>query len=118
MLDQVLGRPSPTVRRTQIFLVLFFWIWRLYKGDGSGMGVGRPRRVTRRTPRDATYTRTWWRRVWAFLVARRSGPRWMTNINLRLSESSLSSSRGCDVQGRLALTQKNHLHPISLSLVP
>ncbi|BEJ16068.1 hypothetical protein CspHIS471_0506730 [Cutaneotrichosporon sp. HIS471] len=83
MLDHVFGRPSPTVRRTQIFLVLFFWVWRLYKGDGSAMVAGR-RRIARRPPRDVTYSRTWWRRVWAFLVARRSGPHWMSNINVRL----------------------------------
>ncbi|EIW69571.1 hypothetical protein TREMEDRAFT_30684 [Tremella mesenterica DSM 1558] len=35
MIDSLLGRPSPLLRRTQVFLVLFFWIWRLVKGDGG-----------------------------------------------------------------------------------
>ncbi|WVQ71557.1 hypothetical protein IAR50_001096 [Cryptococcus sp. DSM 104548] len=41
MIDHILGRPSPTLRRTQIWLILFFWTWRLYKGDGAPRPPGR-----------------------------------------------------------------------------
>lgn len=43
MIDQILGRPSPTLRRSQIFLILFFWVWRLYKGDGAQQTMISPR---------------------------------------------------------------------------
>lgn len=33
----------------------------------------------------STNSRTWWRRVWVFLVAKRSGFSWMTRLNQRLS---------------------------------
>lgn len=89
MLDHILGRPSPTIRRSEIFLVLFFWLWRLYKGDGSAMREGQIRR--RRVAYNpqlrsvAQHHKGWWRRVWAFLVARRTGFAWMTRMNERLS---------------------------------
>jgi hypothetical protein len=34
MIDHILGKPSPLWRRTQVFLVIFFWVFRLYIGDG------------------------------------------------------------------------------------
>ncbi|KAI5478891.1 hormone-sensitive lipase [Pseudohyphozyma bogoriensis] len=40
MLDQLYGRPSSSWKRTQVFLVLLFWISRLAKGNREG-----PRRV-------------------------------------------------------------------------
>ncbi|PLW17512.1 hypothetical protein PCANC_08016 [Puccinia coronata f. sp. avenae] len=36
MIDHLLGRPSPSWRRTQVILVLLFWAWRLRSGDPSG----------------------------------------------------------------------------------
>lgn len=97
MLDSILGRPSQTVRRTQVFLVVFFWVWRLYKGDGSAMGArptqtGRHRAVTsarvashQRSLRTVAQNKTWWRRIWTTLVGRTRGMPWMTNVNERLS---------------------------------
>jgi len=35
MIDHVLGKPSPLWKRAQVFLVIFFWGWRLYIGDGK-----------------------------------------------------------------------------------
>nr|ODN81222.1 hormone-sensitive lipase [Cryptococcus depauperatus CBS 7841] len=70
MIDQLLGRPSPKVRRTQIFLILFFWIWRLYKGDGA-TNI-RPRRAAfrlRSEPRRGKGSWVW--RLWVGLVGRR-----------------------------------------------
>lgn len=34
MIDHILGKPSPLWRRTQVFLVILFWVFRLYIGDG------------------------------------------------------------------------------------
>ncbi|WAR53364.1 hypothetical protein PtB15_2B795 [Puccinia triticina] len=36
MIDHLLGRPSPSWRRTQVILVLLFWAWRLRSGDPGG----------------------------------------------------------------------------------
>lgn len=33
MIDHILGRPSRSLRRAQVFLIIFFWSWRLYIGD-------------------------------------------------------------------------------------
>ncbi|KIJ67977.1 hypothetical protein HYDPIDRAFT_173697 [Hydnomerulius pinastri MD-312] len=33
MIDHLLGRPSPSWKRAQVFLVIFFWIWRLKSGN-------------------------------------------------------------------------------------
>ncbi|KAF8125003.1 Alpha/Beta hydrolase protein [Boletus edulis] len=33
MIDHLLGRPNPSWKRTQVFLVTFFWIWRLVYGN-------------------------------------------------------------------------------------
>ena len=93
MIDHVLGRPSPTLRRTQIFLVLFFWLWRLYKGDGA---AARPTRTSsapgvRPSPGigriTATRRKSWLLRFWVALVGKRVyGMSWMTKLNDRLSE--------------------------------
>ncbi|WVW83219.1 hypothetical protein I302_105237 [Kwoniella bestiolae CBS 10118] len=88
MIDHILGRPSPTLRRTQIFLVLFFWIWRLYKGDGaprpsltaSAIGPSTSQRVGGRGTREQ---RAWLARIWVKIVGRRM-VRWIGNVNERL----------------------------------
>lgn len=86
MIDQLLGRPSPTVRTSETYLVLFFWIWRLYKGSAVRVQSGRRHNVQRYNLAAVTRNQAWWRRVWSFLVARDSGKSWMTSINHRLSE--------------------------------
>ncbi|GFZ46234.1 hypothetical protein JCM24511_04481 [Saitozyma sp. JCM 24511] len=96
MLDQILGRPSPTIRRSQVFLVLFFCIWRLYKGDGS---VPHPhplqspsRTVSAAGPLPsgrisgaARKRRLWAWRIWVALVGRsRWSVGWADKLNARL----------------------------------
>lgn len=39
MIDHVFGKPSPTWKRAQVFLVISFWVWRLCAGDGKGAGL-------------------------------------------------------------------------------
>ncbi|KIM69024.1 hypothetical protein SCLCIDRAFT_103917 [Scleroderma citrinum Foug A] len=39
MIDYLLGRPSLSWKRTQVFLVIFFWIWRLTVGNPGGPRV-------------------------------------------------------------------------------
>lgn len=100
MIDHVLGRPSPAIRRTQIFLVLFFWVWRLYKGDGSHPTTPTPTlsaRASRPSGRiagpgglhEGLRRRKWLWRIWIALVGkRRFDFPWVRKINERLSESS------------------------------
>lgn len=38
MIDHIYGKPSPTWKRAQVFLVISFWVWRLSIGDGRGGG--------------------------------------------------------------------------------
>ncbi|KAF9010525.1 Alpha/Beta hydrolase protein [Cyathus striatus] len=33
MIDHLAGRPSPSWKRTQVFLVIFFWLWRIVRGN-------------------------------------------------------------------------------------
>ena len=82
MIDHILGRPSATVRRSQIFLVLFFFLWRLYKGRGppinslDGPFTARiPRRVRRRT---------WLWRLWIGFAGRSRGWKWVGKLNAKL----------------------------------
>ncbi|KAJ3759141.1 Alpha/Beta hydrolase protein [Lentinula raphanica] len=35
MIDHLVGRPNPSWKRAQVFLVIFFWLWRIIRG-GSG----------------------------------------------------------------------------------
>ncbi|OCF55305.1 hormone-sensitive lipase [Kwoniella mangroviensis CBS 10435] len=88
MIDHILGRPSPALRRTQIFLVLFFWIWRLYKGDGaprssltrSAISPSPSQRAQLRGPQNQ---RAWIARLWVKIVGRRM-VRWIGNMNEKL----------------------------------
>ncbi|KZV74437.1 alpha/beta-hydrolase [Peniophora sp. CONT] len=36
MIDHLVGRPSPSWKRLQVFFVLFFWTWRIVWGDARG----------------------------------------------------------------------------------
>ncbi|TFK44388.1 Alpha/Beta hydrolase protein [Crucibulum laeve] len=35
MIDHLVGRPSPSWKRTQVFLVIFFWLWRIVRGNAG-----------------------------------------------------------------------------------
>ncbi|KAH8814771.1 Alpha/Beta hydrolase protein [Flagelloscypha sp. PMI_526] len=47
MIDHLAGRPSPGWKRTQVFLVIFFWLWRIYAGDPNAPRILWSRRVNR-----------------------------------------------------------------------
>lgn len=106
MIDHVLGRPSPTLRRTQIFLVLFFWVWRLYKGDGA---VPRPSRTTtaagplpsgRAGGIRSRGRVSWLLKLWVTLVGKRGyGMGWIGRINQRMSERISGSITRCTLIG-------------------
>ncbi|KAH9948538.1 alpha/beta-hydrolase [Amylocystis lapponica] len=36
MIDHLFGSPSPSWKRTQVFLVIFFWSWRILRGNPDG----------------------------------------------------------------------------------
>ncbi|KAH9935329.1 Alpha/Beta hydrolase protein [Fomitopsis serialis] len=36
MIDHLLGRPSPSWKRVQVFLVIIFWVWRVLQGNPGG----------------------------------------------------------------------------------
>lgn len=97
MIDHILGRPSASLRRSQVFLVLFFWLWRLYKGDGAANLPTRTVNGLPATPSSAAgragstraqaLRRTWIRKLWIGLVGKsKFGVGWMNKINDRLSE--------------------------------
>ncbi|PPQ99438.1 hypothetical protein CVT24_005245 [Panaeolus cyanescens] len=35
MIDHLIGRPSPSWKRTQVFLVIIFWLWRIIRGNSG-----------------------------------------------------------------------------------
>ncbi|KAF8577110.1 alpha/beta-hydrolase [Ramaria rubella] len=47
MIDHLLGRPSVSWKRSQVFLVIFFWIWRLRSGNAEGPKLFWLRRISR-----------------------------------------------------------------------
>ncbi|EPS97754.1 hypothetical protein FOMPIDRAFT_37998, partial [Fomitopsis schrenkii] len=47
MIDHLLGRPSPSWKRVQVFLVIFFWVWRIVRGNPGGPRVLWLRRANR-----------------------------------------------------------------------
>lgn len=47
MLDHILGKPSPSWKRTQVFLVVLFWLTRLVRGDRNGPRVFWLRKASR-----------------------------------------------------------------------
>ncbi|KAI0091643.1 Alpha/Beta hydrolase protein [Irpex rosettiformis] len=47
MIDHLVGRPSPSWKRLQVFLVVIFWFWRILYGNPGGPRVLWLRRVNR-----------------------------------------------------------------------
>jgi hypothetical protein len=99
MIDQILGRPSRSLRRFQISVVLFFWIWRLYKGDGAHPPLAATGTSTAYSPLASAGARsglaavarrrkrTWLWRLWVIIAGRsRTTVGWVSKINDRLSE--------------------------------
>ncbi|KIM45243.1 hypothetical protein M413DRAFT_335763 [Hebeloma cylindrosporum] len=35
MIDHLVGRPSPSWKRAQVFLVILFWLWRIVRGNSG-----------------------------------------------------------------------------------
>ncbi|KIK09920.1 hypothetical protein K443DRAFT_305068 [Laccaria amethystina LaAM-08-1] len=35
MIDHIVGRPNPSWKRTQVFLVIIFWLWRIVRGNSG-----------------------------------------------------------------------------------
>ena len=110
MIDQILGRPSRSLRRFQISVVLFFWIWRLYKGDGAHPPLPGTRTSTAYSPLKsagvgaggaagagfsaaARRKRTWLWRLWVIIAGRsRTTIGWMGKINDRLSTCTMDDA--------------------------
>ncbi|KAJ7178358.1 Alpha/Beta hydrolase protein [Mycena crocata] len=51
MIDHVFGRPNPSWKRAQVFLTIFFWLWRILRGNPSGPPFMWLRSVNRRLKR-------------------------------------------------------------------
>ncbi|KAI0341955.1 alpha/beta-hydrolase [Trametopsis cervina] len=47
MIDHLFGRPSPSWKRLQVFLVIVFWFWRILHGNPGGPRILWLRRVNR-----------------------------------------------------------------------
>ncbi|KAJ7703015.1 Alpha/Beta hydrolase protein [Mycena rosella] len=39
MIDHIFGRPNASWKRTQVFLIIFFWLWRILRGNPNGPPV-------------------------------------------------------------------------------
>ncbi|KAF8499726.1 Alpha/Beta hydrolase protein [Russula emetica] len=48
MIDHLVGTPSPSWKRTQVFLVIFFWLWKITWGDARGPRILWIRALNRR----------------------------------------------------------------------
>ncbi|OCF35405.1 hormone-sensitive lipase [Kwoniella heveanensis BCC8398] len=97
MIDHILGRPSPALRRTEICFFLCFWIWRLYKGDGAPRPVTPSSSSTRTAFAAASSTRvgrsgqelrrrvrgSWIWRLWVSWFGRKLAG-WMGKVNDKL----------------------------------
>ncbi|KAG1715742.1 hypothetical protein ID866_1410 [Astraeus odoratus] len=51
MIDHIMGRPNPSWKRAQVFLVILFWIWRLSIGNPEGPRVLWIRKLSKRLRR-------------------------------------------------------------------
>ncbi|KAG9316259.1 hypothetical protein JVU11DRAFT_2287 [Chiua virens] len=51
MIDHLLGRPSPSWKRTQVFLVILFWLWKLVYGNPGAPRVLWLRRLNKKLQR-------------------------------------------------------------------
>ncbi|KAN0112029.1 Alpha/Beta hydrolase fold [Russula decolorans] len=48
MIDHLVGTPSPSWKRTQVFLVIFFWLWKITWGEARGPRILWIRALNRR----------------------------------------------------------------------
>ncbi|KAI0040005.1 alpha/beta-hydrolase [Auriscalpium vulgare] len=51
MIDHLVGRPSPSWKRAQVFLVIIFWLWRITWGESQGPRILWIRRINRKLRR-------------------------------------------------------------------
>ncbi|ESK96573.1 hormone-sensitive lipase [Moniliophthora roreri MCA 2997] len=63
MIDHLFGRPNPSWKRTQVFLVLLFWIWRIVRGS-----AGPPRFLSLRKANSALKRYTPWQIILSTLT--------------------------------------------------
>ncbi|KAL1728818.1 Alpha/Beta hydrolase protein [Schizophyllum commune] len=54
MIDHLVGRPNPSWKRAQVFLVIFFWIWQVLRGSSKGPRIRLIRRLNERLGRRFT----------------------------------------------------------------
>ncbi|KAL6310381.1 Alpha/Beta hydrolase protein [Sparassis latifolia] len=47
MIDHLLGSPSPSWKRSQVFIVIIFWLWRILHGNPNGPSILWMRRANR-----------------------------------------------------------------------
>ncbi|KII92745.1 hypothetical protein PLICRDRAFT_155534 [Plicaturopsis crispa FD-325 SS-3] len=47
MIDHLFGRPNPSWKRTQVFLVIIFWLWRILYGNAGAPRILWLRRINR-----------------------------------------------------------------------
>jgi hypothetical protein len=59
MIDHILGKPSPLWRRMQVFLVILFWVFRLYIGDGR---IRSRNRLAKKLAAEMEKSR-WWKKL-------------------------------------------------------
>ncbi|KAJ7188014.1 Alpha/Beta hydrolase protein [Mycena filopes] len=51
MIDHLFGRPNPYWKRAQVFLIIFFWLWRIVRGNPKGLPLLWLRSANRRLKR-------------------------------------------------------------------
>ncbi|KAG6903100.1 hypothetical protein C0995_006287 [Termitomyces sp. Mi166 len=47
MIDHLVGRPNPSWKRAQVFLVIFFWLWRIIRGNSRPPRIAWLRKANR-----------------------------------------------------------------------
>ncbi|KAG6920304.1 hypothetical protein DXG01_005073 [Tephrocybe rancida] len=51
MIDHIVGRPNPSWKRAQVFLVILFWLWRIVRGTAGPPRIAWLRKANRRLQR-------------------------------------------------------------------
>ncbi|KAJ4001591.1 Alpha/Beta hydrolase protein [Lentinula boryana] len=94
MIDHLVGRPNPSWKRAQVFLVILFWLWRIIRGGSGPPRMLRLKSVNRflRTSTHAKlspfiYSPNYYRATWittgldaGFATAMSIRPKWLRDI--------------------------------------